>query len=147
MKQKIYLLGLATTIVIFSGTIFKINHWPGAQILLTVGLMTLIFFFLPAALINNYKAQETRQNLPLYIVTWLTCAIVFTSMLFKISHWQGAGILLTIALPFPYVVFLPVFLITTSKIKNFNIYNTVFVLFLMALTSVFSVLLGLSRVH
>ena len=65
-------------------------------------------------------------------------------MLFKIQHWPLAGILMTIALPFPYVVFLPVFLITTSKDKNFNIYNTVFVLFLLAVSSVFSALLGLN---
>jgi len=42
------------------------------------------------------------------------------------------------------VVFLPVFLITTSKNKNFNIYNTVFVLLLLMLNSVFSALLGLT---
>ena len=56
-----------------------------------------------------------------------------------------AGIALLIALPFPYIVFLPVFLAVTSKNKNFNIYNTVFVLMLLlALNSVFSVLLALN---
>jgi hypothetical protein len=65
-------------------------------------------------------------------------------MLFKILHWPFAGTLLTIALIFPYVVFLPVFLFTTSKNKNFSIYNTVFVLLLLAATSVFSALLSLN---
>jgi len=41
-------------------------------------------------------------------------------------------------------VFLPVFLVVTSKNKNFNIYNTVFVLLLLALNSVFSALLSLN---
>ena len=59
-------------------------------------------------------------------------------------HWPYAGILLTITLPFPYVVFLPVFLGVTSKDKNFNIYNTVFVLILLALNSVFLGLLSLN---
>jgi hypothetical protein len=36
------------------------------------------------------------------------------------------------------------FLIVTAKNKNFNIYNTVFVLLLLALNSVFSALLGLN---
>ena len=61
-------------------------------------------------------------------------------MLFKIQHWPGAGKLLMIALPFPYVVFLPVFLAVTSRNKSFSINNTVFVLFLLAGISVFSVL-------
>jgi hypothetical protein len=65
-------------------------------------------------------------------------------MLFKILHWPFAGLLLTLALPFPYIVFLPVFLSVTSKIRNFNIYNTVFILLLLALNSVFSALLSLN---
>jgi hypothetical protein len=144
MKQKIYILGVFTTLIIFLGAIFKVNHLPAAGILLTVGLVTLVVLFLPLALVNHYRSEESRQNLSLYIVTWLTCFVVFISMLFKIMHWPLAGLLLTIALPFPYVVFLPVFLGVTSKNKNFNIYNTVFVLLLLALNSVFSGLLALN---
>ena len=39
MKQKIYLLGLISMLIIVSGTIFKINHWPGAGVLLTIGIV------------------------------------------------------------------------------------------------------------
>ena len=144
MKQKIYILGVVTSLIAFIGIIFKVNHFPGAGILMTVGLLLLVWLFLPLALVNNYKAEGNRQNLLLYIVTWLTCFVIFTSMLFKIMHWPGAGIMLTIALPFPYIVFLPVFLVVTAKNKNFNIYNTVFVLLLLALNSVFAALLALN---
>jgi len=144
MRQKLYITVIVTTLVVIAGAIFKINHWPGAGILLILGLGTLVFFFLPLALRNHYKAEKNRQTLLLHIVTWFTCFIVFTSMLFKIQHWPLAGILMTISLPFPYIVFLPVFLVTTSKNKNFSIYNTVFVLFLLAVSSVFSALLGLN---
>jgi len=144
MRQKLYIFGIVTTMVVIAGTIFKINHWPGAGQLLILGIGTLVLFFLPLALRNHYNAEKNKQTLLLHIVTWLTCFIVFTSMLFKIQHWPFAGILMTISLPFPYLVFLPVFLITTSKNKNFSIYNTVFVLFLLAVSSVFSALLGLN---
>lgn len=144
MKQKIYILGVVSALVVFIGTILKVNHWPGAAILITIGMATLILLFFPVALINNYKAVGNSQSKSLYIVTGLTCFVVFTAMLFKIMHWPFAGIGLTIALPFPYVVFLPVFLIVTSKNKNFNIHNTVFVLLLLAVNSVFSALLALN---
>ncbi len=144
MKQKIYFLGLITTMIISTGIILKLNHWPGAAILITAGMLILILLFLPAALINNYKAEGNRENKWLYIVTYITCFVVFTGMLFKIQHWPDAGVALLIALPFPYIVFLPVFLRVTSKNKNFNIYNTVFVLLLLALNSVFSALLALN---
>jgi hypothetical protein len=144
MKQKIYTVGQVTIMTVFLGGIFKINHWPGAGIMLTVGMLMLIFAFLPLALVNNYKAEGNRQNMALYIVIWITCLVVFGSMLFKIQHWPGAGKLLMIAIPFPYVVFLPVFLAVTAKNKSFSIYNTVFVLFLLSGISVFSVLLSLN---
>ncbi|MBE0678817.1 MAG: hypothetical protein IH592_08635 [Bacteroidales bacterium] len=144
MKQKIYIIGVLTTMIVFLGGIFKVNHWPGAGVMLTIGMLMLIFLFLPLALINHYKAEGSRQNLLLYIVTWLTCLVVFGSMLFKIQHWPFAGKLLMIALPFPYVVFLPVFLAVTAKNRTFNIHNTVFVLFLLSGISVFSVLLSLN---
>lgn len=144
MKNKTYILGLVTTLLVFLGILFKIQHWPGAGYLLILGIFMLVFIFLPAALINNYKAQGNKENKILYIVTWITCFIVFTAMLFKVQHWPGAGYGLMIALPFPYVVFLPVFLFVTSKNKNFNIYNTVAVLFLLAIISAFSAMLAIS---
>jgi hypothetical protein len=144
MKQKLYILGVVAAMIISAGAILKVNHWPGASILLVTGTLILVFLFIPAALIDNYKAEGNSENKALYIVTYLTCFVVFVAMLFKIMHWPLAGLWLTIALPFPYVVFLPVFLVVTSKNKNFNIYNTVFVLLLLALNSVFSALLALN---
>jgi hypothetical protein len=144
MKQKIYILGVVTVILISVGTIFKVNHWQGAGLLLTAGIPVLVLVFLPLALTDHYRSEGGRQNLLLHIVTWLTCFIVFTSILFKIQHWSHAGILLAVAISFPYLVFLPVFLVTTSKYRNFNIYNTVFVLLLLVFNSVFSALLALN---
>jgi hypothetical protein len=144
MKQKIYILGLLAVLIVFTGLVFKVNHFAGAGNLLTAGFITFVLVFLPIALRDHYRAEGTRQNLPLYIITWLTCLVVFTGMLFKIMHWPHAGTLLLIAMPFPYVVFLPVFLSVTSRNKNFSIYNTVFVLLLLVVTSVFSTLLGLN---
>jgi hypothetical protein len=144
MKQKIYIIGVATVITVFTGAILKVNHYPGAAVLLTAGMVSLILLFLPLALINHYKSAEGGKNLTLYTVTYITCFVVFTAMLFKLQHWPYGGTLLSIALPFPYVIFLPVFIAVTSRNKNFNIYNTVFVLLLLALNSVFSGLLALN---
>jgi hypothetical protein len=144
MKNKTYILGLVTTLLVFLGIFFKISHWPGAGYLLILGIFMLIFVFLPVALSNNYKAEGNKENRLLYIVTWITCFVVFTSMLFKILHWPGAGYALLVAIPFPYVIFLPVFLYVTGKYKNYNINNTVSVLFLLVLISAFSALLALN---
>ena len=144
MKQKLYILGMLNAVIIFTGTIFKMNHWAGAGIILTVGIMMMSLLFLPLALADNYKARGNRRNLVLLLVTWLTCFIVFTGALFKIQHWSYAGVFLMIAIPFPYVVFLPVFLAVTAKDKSISIYNTVYVLLLLVINSVFATMLALN---
>lgn len=144
MKQKIYILGLATAIIVFLGTLFKVNHWPGAAILLVSGISILVFVFLPLALVSSYKAEGSKGKRLFYIVTWLTAFIVFAAMLFKIQHWAGAGLLMLVSIPFPFVVFLPVFLMSRSGNSKENIYNTVSVLFLLMLISCFTGLLALN---
>lgn len=144
MKQKIYILGLATAIIVFLGTLFKVNHWPGAAILLVSGISILVFVYLPLALVSSYKAEGSKGKRLLYIVTWLTAFIVFAAMLFKIQHWAGAGWLVLVSIPFPFVVFLPVFLMSRPGNANENIYSTVSVLFLLMIISCFTGLLALN---
>jgi hypothetical protein len=143
MKSKIYLTGLAAALLVFLGILFKIQHWPGASITLTSGLFILLFVFLPFALWSNYKAEGAKGSGVLYVVVWITCFVVITSMLFKIQHWPGAGFMLLVAIPFPFVVFLPVYLIVTGRNKNHNIFNSVAILFLLAISSALAALLSL----
>lgn len=144
MKQKLYIAGLVILAIVLAGTVFKVNHIAGANILLTLGITAFVLVFCPLALMNSYRRDDSAKSRLLYLITGITCFIVFTAMLFKIMHWPYAGIALTIAIPFPYVVFLPVFLIVTSRDKNFNIYNVVFILSLLVLNSVLNGLLALN---
>lgn len=143
MKQKIYWIGILSFIITILGTLFKMLHYPGAGWMMTIGFFGLIVIFFPLSLINSYRKIGNNTYKPLYIVTYLTFFVLFTGMLFKIMHWPGAGIWLLIGLPFPFVVFLPVFLVVTSKVKNYSIYNTVIVLLLLTFMSVFNALLAL----
>lgn len=143
MKNKIYITGILTVILIFAGALFKVQHWPGAGVMLTLGLASLVLFFLPFAIYDHYRSADKKYPV-LHFITWLTCLVIFTAMLFKLMHWPYAGIGLLVALPLPYVVFLPVFISATSKDKNFNINNLIAVLLLLAINSVFSGLLALN---
>ena len=144
MKQKIYIIGIILFILTILGTLFKIMHYPGAGILLTLGFSGLIIIFFPIGLIHAFRSEKNKSLKLLYIVTYLTMFILFTSMLFKIMHWPMAGKLLLIALPFPFLVFLPLFLILTKRIENFSIYKTVSVLLVLAFMSAFNALLALN---
>ncbi|HOW10115.1 MAG TPA: hypothetical protein PLX08_09965 [Bacteroidales bacterium] len=144
MKQKIYILGLATAMIVTLGTLFKVNHWPGAYMMLISGIFLLVFVFMPLALINSLKDEDAKGNRLLYFVTWLTSFMVFTAMLFKIQRWPGSGYLMMVSIPLPFLVFLPVYLVVTSKQKGHNIFNTVYMLFLLMILACFTALLSLN---
>ncbi len=143
MKQKLYIAGLVNLFVVLTGIVFKINHFPGAGILLSIGLISFVLIFIPLSLVSSFRNSVNGSKL-LYSITGVTCFIVFTAMLFKVMGWPFAGIILIIAIFFLNVVFLPVFIFVTGKDSNFSIYNTVYVLLLLAINSVFSALLSLN---
>jgi hypothetical protein len=63
---------------------------------------------------------------------------------FQVQHWSWGGYLMLVSIPFPFLVFLPVFLLVTSRNKEHNIYTTVYMLFFLVILSCFTVLLALN---
>ncbi|MFZ5940447.1 MAG: GldL-related protein [Bacteroidota bacterium] len=143
MKKSIYITGLAVVILVLIGSIFKMMHWPGANIALMLGLGSLVLIYLPWALINNYRNVGTRRNRLLYIVIFIVCFFVYTGALFKILHWPGASLLLKIGIPLPFFLFVPVFIYTVSRDKAFSIIHTVIILLFVAYMGISSALLAL----
>jgi len=139
MKKLIYISGIIAAIVLTIGTSFKIQHWPGAGILLTISITFFTLFFIPAALLNNY--QHEKKNAYLYISIFLTLLFSFAAALFKIQHWPGAGIMVVIALFSPFVIFLPAYIVYYNKLANKEIINFIAVLFLLVFVAVMYALL------
>ena len=132
MKNKIYYFGIACCILIMTGGIFKIQHWPGAGIIFTLSLPLLVFIFLPMAMANSFKAEENKKIRILYITAYIAFGFDLISGLFKIMHWNGASILMTIGIPLPFVLFLPAYLLYVRKDKNVNYNHLLTVLFFFA---------------
>jgi len=133
MKNKIYLLGIIAVILFTTGAIFKIMHFPGAGIILTVSLVLFILFFTPLAIVNAYKAEKKYAFV--YITGLITIMFNFTGALFKIMHWPGARIMLLIAIIIPFVLFLPAYLMYLKKKEEKNIGKLISVLFLLSYIS------------
>src|SRR5665647_899208 len=91
MKNTMKISGIAGTILFGFAALFKIQHWAGAGILMTLGALALAFIFLPSALNVLWKETRNTKKLFLFISAFLfgTCFIAGT--LFKIQHWPGAG--------------------------------------------------------
>ncbi len=144
MKRVIYFLGIVSANLMLFGSLFKAMHWPGASILLALGILIFCFAFLPLSLRSNYIDQTVKNNKWLYIVTYFVFAICLVGALFKIMHWPGAGILLVIGVPLPFVLFLPVYLYHTRKPKSQTLMNNLGVMFGLTFLAVFSVMLALN---
>ncbi len=60
MKGIMYILGYVSAALISSGALFKLQHWPFAGILITLGIVVLNFGFLPMYFYNRYKSSISQ---------------------------------------------------------------------------------------
>lgn len=144
MKKTVYISGILIANLLVIGSIFKINHWPGAGVALTLSLLLLCFWFLPVALINHYKAQKNKISKWLYIAAFISFFMVFIAALFKIQHWPGAGLLLMIGVPIPFLLYLPVFIFHSIKNKEQSFVNFTAIILGLIFIAVYGVLLSIN---
>lgn len=97
MKTTMKFSAVAGTILFGVAAMFKIQHWPGAGIMLTLGAIILAFLFMPSALVVLRKETRSRIRLVLFISAFLSAGLFITGILFKIQHWNGAGPILILA--------------------------------------------------
>ncbi|HPS46209.1 MAG TPA: hypothetical protein PKZ21_03475 [Bacteroidales bacterium] len=143
MKKFIYISGIVIINIFVVGALFKIQHWPGAGILITLGLGLFSFGFMPLAFIQSYKGNGGKYK-SLYIAGFICAFICFLGALFKIQHWQGAGWFLLIGVPLPFLYFLPLYINYHNKSKEKSSVNFLGVMFLMVYVAVFSALLAVN---
>lgn len=130
MKNNIYLLGILVAILLIVGGVFKINHWYGSAIILTVSIFFFLLVFLPAALINNYRANGKKKK-ALYYAAFITLFVIFLAAIFKILHWPGGSVLLVAGMLMPIVLFLPVYLYFNKKEEEESLANFLYIIFFL----------------
>jgi hypothetical protein len=142
MKNKIYIFGIVLLILFAIGAIFKINHLAGAGIMISASLLLFSLVFCPMALVSAYRAG--RKHAYIYVIGGITIAINFVAALFKIMHWRGAGIMLTIGIIIPFILFLPAYLVYQDRTGVRNIKNLILVLFLLVYISAMDAMMALN---
>lgn len=110
MKNTMKFSGVAGTILFGFAAMFKIQHWPGAGIMLTLGALILAFVFMPSALGVLWKETHSAKKLFLFISAFLSVASFIAGVLFKVQHWEGAGVILILNGVFVVLMFIPALL-------------------------------------
>jgi len=97
MKTTMKFSAVAGTVLFGVAAMFKIQHWPGAGIMLTLGALILALLFMPSALGVLRKESRSRLRLVLFISAFLSAGLFITGILFKVQHWNGGGPILILA--------------------------------------------------
>jgi hypothetical protein len=120
------------------GTLFKIQHWPFANILLIIGeLLTIITIIIGGItfLISKSTSKDRKGLLVIGIIGLVGFSL---GTLFKIQHWPGASILLLLGSILLFSVFLPIYAYNTYKgettIKNSFIFSVFALMFIITFT-------------
>lgn len=115
MKNTMKISGIAGTVMLGFAALFKVMHWPGAGVMMTIGAVTLAFIFMPSALGVLWKETHSTRRLLLFASAFIAAASFLMGVLFKVQHWPGAGIVLTVSAISAVLLLIPALLVHLMK--------------------------------
>jgi len=145
MKKVMFISGVVATILLVVGVFFKINHLPGAGMILVLGTFTIVTTFLPLFFIVSYKEQTEKKNVMLSIIGYFTITFLILGPVFRIMHWPFTGFLFFFGPLLLATIFLPVYLVSVFRKTNETKTNFMFIIILVAIG--FSFMYSLSAVN
>ena len=108
MKKVTFGFGLTSTFLLLAGTIFKLMHWPSANVMFMLGAVILALIYLPLILAHKLKESPNNEAI-LHISGFVGLAFTTVGSLFKIMHWPGASIMLLIGLGTLAFLYVPIY--------------------------------------
>lgn len=84
MDKSVFALGFFLAMVMAIGLLFKLMHWPIANILMIGGTVSFTFIYVPIYFFSRYRRPELKFNTAVNTVLMLACGGIFFS-LFNLS--------------------------------------------------------------
>lgn len=139
MKKFMYVLGMIAPSLLIIGTLFKIQHWPGAGVMIVLSLFMLGAIYLPVFIM--VKIRDTRQkgkkpNMPMYIFGLIAGIVFVAGAMFKIQHWPGAGFMIMLSGIVTVAVFIPILVIQALKDKENQVQNFTMLIFVLSFVAI-----------
>jgi uncharacterized protein with PQ loop repeat len=128
MKNTMKISGITGTVLLGFAALFKIQHWPGAGVMMTLGAAILAFVFLPSALGVLWKETHNKNRLLLFISAFLSGMFFILGILFKVQHWSGAGTLLILTTATVILCFIPALVINRFRDQEDKAKRPVYIL-------------------
>ena len=118
MKNTMKISGVAGTVLFGIAVLFKLQHWAGAGIMMTLGALILAFVFMPSSLGVLWKETRSTGKLFLFVSAFLAGMFFIIGILFKVQHWPGAGTLLILALLTGVLCLIPALIINRFRLPE-----------------------------
>jgi hypothetical protein len=128
MKNLMKISGVTGAVLFGIAALFKIQHWPMASVMMTLGGMILVCAFLPSALVVLWKETHSTKRIMLFISAFLTGACFIAGALFKVNHWPFAGTILTVGAFTGIVLFIPSLLFSRLKDQENKVKRPVYII-------------------
>src|SRR6185369_6198880 len=108
MKKLAVPLGYATALAIMVTSVFKFEHFPGAEVALySTGLLLALYF--PVYLLDKMSESSEGKISAANISAALSACLIDLGVTFRIWNWPGKDPLLIFGLTFFSLVFVPLF--------------------------------------
>lgn len=111
MKKIMYVSGLAASLLMITGIIFKFMHWPGAAVMLVLSIPIISLVFLPTFFILKAREKHDTRDKVMMGIGAIPAIFIAMGILFKVMHWPGANVLGGTAIAI-MAVFIPVYFFT-----------------------------------
>lgn len=133
MNSTMKISGYVSSMMILIGSIFKIQHWPGANVLILVGVFFLTVVFLPLLFILKFKStEENNRSVVLSIIGFVSAILICVGILFRILHWPGARMMTIIGCSLLLLGYLPIYILSIYKNTTNKINATATIILIIA---------------
>jgi peptidoglycan/LPS O-acetylase OafA/YrhL len=112
--NRVGIAGAISASIINLAITFKFQHWPGAGVLMTLGLVCFALVFVPMLLRKRVKDESSERKTLMNTMGAVGLMLFSLGILFKIMHWPGAAIMLTLSVPFLFLGYFLVYLTDKS---------------------------------
>ena len=115
MKRTLKISGIISIILIILGIIFKSMHWPGAGVIIVLGLVFFSLVFIPLNIVLKFQDDKESSNRLIMTIGMLATSAASLGVLFKLMHWPYANVLMFSSLLVFMLVFIPIYFIVRYK--------------------------------
>lgn len=137
MKKIMINSGIAAATFFIIGSFFKFMHWPGAAMLIMLGMIIGTLIFLPLIFLTK-KSETTESRGRLVLGIGVINGILFCAYsLFKVMHWPYASNLWFITLGLFSFIFIPLYFFNGIKNPDNKINTITTTIILIMLAGVF----------